>query len=395
MRPERLYRLLQPETAEPAARGFRALHHAMVALGIAVMLADTVAAWRAAQRPLLDAAFQVVCAFFFAEYCLRLVAAPGAPHAAHAPPWRCRIAWAASAGGILDLLGVLPGLFDLVFSPGYASLFGFVWIFKLVRYSQGLAGLGRVVSHSRQALLAVLLVFGMALLLSASLGFLLERAGQPEAFGSVPKALWWAIVTLTTTGYGDVIPMTPAGRVLAGFVMVAGVLVFALWAGILATGFTEETRRREFLRTWDLVARVPFFHDIGTPVIAEVARLLRAQDWPAGAVVMRQGQRGDCMYFIASGEVEVRLGGEPVRLAAGAFFGEVALLTGAPRNATVATTRRSTLLALDIVDFRGLLGRQPDLARIIREEALRRPGAYAPVGAARSGQGVETASGSQ
>jgi voltage-gated potassium channel len=221
----------------------------------------------------------------------------------------------------------------------------------------------------------VLLVFGIILLIAASLAYLLERNVQPQSFGSVPQALWWAIVTLTTTGYGDVIPMTSLGRILGGFVMVAGVLVFALWAGILATGFTEETRRREFLRTWDLVAKVPFFHDIGATIIAEVAHLLRPHEFPAGAVIMRRGDPGDCMYFIASGEVEIRLGPSPVHLGPGAFFGEVALLTGDLRNATVVATRRSTLLALDIVDFRGLLAHQPELARIIGEEAGRRPGA--------------------
>jgi voltage-gated potassium channel len=371
---ERLYQLLQPETAGAAARGFRAVHHAMVAAGVAIMLADTVAPWRQAHFRLFDNGFQAVCAFFFAEYWLRLAAASGAPGAAHRGSWRPRLAWAVSVGGIADLFGALPWVLDLVFSPRYASLFGFVWVFKLVRYTPGLAGLGRVISHARHALLAVLLVVGIVLLMSASLAYLLERNLQPELFGSVPQALWWAIVTLTTTGYGDAIPMTPAGRVLSGVVMVAGVLVFALWAGILATGFTEETRRREFLRTWDLVAKVPFFHDIGAAVIAEVAHLLRPHDYPAGAVIMRRGDPGDCMYFIASGEVEIRLGPTPVHLGPGAFFGEVALLTGDPRNATVVATRRCTLLALDIVDFRGLLAHQPDLARIIGEEAGRRPG---------------------
>src|SRR5260370_24618648 len=94
---------------------------------------------------------------------------------------------------------------------------------------------------------------------------------------------------------------------LAGIVMVSGILVFALWAGILATGFTEETRRREFLRTWDLVAKVPFFHDIGATVIAEVTHLLRPHEFPAGAVIMRRGHPGACLYFIAAGEVEIPL----------------------------------------------------------------------------------------
>ncbi len=151
--------------------------------------------------------------------------------------------------------------------------------------------------------------------------------------------------------------------------MVSGILVFALWAGILATGYAEELRRREFLRTWDLVAKVPFFNNVGASVIADVARLLRARDYPARAAIMRRGEPGDCMYFIASGEVEVRLRPGAVRLGPGEFFGEIALLTGEPRNATVVAVQPCTLLTLDIVDFRQLLGRQPDLARVVSEEA--------------------------
>src|SRR5271170_883293 len=368
---ERLYRNLQPETSSTTARAFRSAHHTMVAAGIAIMLADTVKTWRQAHHQVLDVGFQIACAFFFAEYLLRLAAAPGAP-AAYRRGWRARLSWAVSAGGVFDLLGALPGVLDIAFSPTYASLYGFIWVFKPVRYSPGLASLQRVISRARDALLSVLLGFGIVLLAAASLAYLLERDAQPELFGSIPLALWWAIVTLTTTGYGDVTPITPLGRILAGFVMFAGILVFALWAGILATGYAEELRRREFLRTWDLVAKVPFFNNVGASVIADVASLLRARDYPARAVIMRQGEPGDCMYFIASGEVGVRLRPAVVRLGAGAFVGEIALLTGEPRNATVVASQPCTMLTLDVVDFRQLLGRQPDLARVVSEEAERR-----------------------
>jgi voltage-gated potassium channel len=364
-----LYRILQPETRDPAARVFRGVHHAMVAAGIGVMLADTVAEWRDAYGGALEAGFQIVCAFFVAEYVLRLIAAPGAPGAAHRGRWQSRLAWATSLGGTFDFLGALPGVLDVVFDPGYASLFGFIWAFKLVRYSPGLASLERVISNARQALLSVLLGFGILLLLAASLAYLLERSTQPDVFGSIPAALWWAIVTMTTTGYGDVVPQTVLGKMLAGVVMISGIAVIALWAGILATGYFEETRRREFLRTWDLVAKVPFFHDVGAAVIADVAQLLRPRDYPAGAVIVRRGERGDCMYFVASGEVAIRVSPESIRLGPGDFFGELALLTGDPRNATVVALRQCTLLRLDIVDFRQLLGRQSELARIIRAAA--------------------------
>ena len=349
----------------------------MVLVGVAIMLADTVAAWRQAHYRLLDAGFQIACAFFLAEYLLRLAAAPGAP-AAHRRGWRARVTWMLSPGGIFDFVGALPGLLDIAFSPKYASLYGFVWVFKPARYSSGLTSLRLVVSRARHALLSVLLAFCIVLLAAASLAYLLESNAQPKLFGSIPLALWWAIVTLTTTGYGDATPVTPAGRVLAGVVMVSGILVFALWAGILATGYAEELRRREFLRTWDLVAKVPFFKNVGASIIADVARLLRARDYPARAVIVRRGERGDCMYFIASGEVEVRLRPDKVRLGPGEFFGEIALLTGGPRNATVVAAQPCTLLTLDIVDFRQLVGRQPDLARVVSEEAERRIAAGQP-----------------
>jgi len=349
----------------------------MLAAGVAIMFVDTIPPWRQSGADALDAGFWIVCAFFFAEYVLRLIAAAGAPGAENFDKWRTRLAWAISIGALPDLFGVVPGILAVVFGPEFASLFGFLWTFKLVRYAPGLAGLQRVVRYSRHALLSVLMGFCIVLVVSASLAYLVERAAQPQSFGSIPAALWWAITTLTTTGYGDVTPVTPLGRMLGGIVMVSGILVFALWAGILAMGFAEETRRRQFLQTWDLVARVPFFHDVGAAAIADVARLLRPREYAARAIIVRRGEPGDCMYFIVSGEVEVQLKPEAVFLGPGEFFGEVALLTGGPRNATIVAVSQCTLLSLDIADFRQLLGRQPELARVIHEEAQRRPGGAA------------------
>ena len=361
-----------------AARVWRGVHHATVAAGIGVMLALTVPDLRGAYGAWLSGAFFFSAAFFVGVFALRLYVAPEVPGGEHRGALGTRFAWALSIGGLFDLLGVMPALIAVV-DHHEASLFSFVWVFKLVRYSPGLTMLQRVVTHARQALLSVLLGVFIVLLVAGSLAYLLERNAQPEFFGSIPSALWWAIVTLTTTGYGDAVPHTVAGRMLAGVVMVSGILVFALWAGILASGYADEMRRREFLRTWDLVAKVPFFHNLGATLIAEVARLLRARDYPAGAVIMRRGESGDCMFFVVEGEVEVLLEPKSLRFGAEYFFGELALLTGAPRNATVVASRPCVLLALDIVDFFELLSRQPELARAIHEEAGRRLGPGAPV----------------
>jgi voltage-gated potassium channel len=371
---DRLRRLIDPQSRVTGARIFRAVHHVMLAAGIGIMLVNTVGPWRLGWSDALDAGFWTVCVFFFADYVFRVIVASGAPHAEHFGKWRPGLPSVISTGSLPDLLGIVPGVLAVVSGPGFASLFGFLWAFKLVRYAPGLGGLQRVIRDSRHALLSVLIGFCIVLVVSASLAYLLERAAQPQAFGSMPAALWWAITTLTTTGYGDVTPVTPLGRMLGGLVMVSGIIVFALWAGILATGFAEETRRRQFLQTWDLVAKVPFFHDVGAAAIADVARLLRPRDYGAGAIIVRRGEPGDCMYFVVSGEVEVQLKPEPVVLRPGEFFGEVALLSGGPRNATIVALRQCTLLSLDIADFRQLLARQPDLARVIHEEAQRRPG---------------------
>jgi voltage-gated potassium channel len=372
----RLYLLLQPENPAKGARIFRLVHHLVVALGIAILLTATVASLADAYGALLEIGFHVVAVFFIAEYLCRLFAAPEAPGGEHRGPLTTRLAWATSLGGLFDLVGALPALIVLAHAPD-AGMFGFVWAFKYVRYSPGLASLGRVISNARQALLSVLLGFLIVLLTAASIAYLLERHAHPDnpdAFASIPAALWWGIVTMTTTGYGDVVPHTIAGRALSGIVMVGGILIFALWTGILVNGYAEELRRREFLRTWELVARVPFFHNIGASLIAEVARLLRRRDYPARAVIMRRGETGDCMYFVVEGEVEIQLPSGPVYLGSDQFFGELALLTGDPRNATVAAAQACTLLILDVVDFHELLARHPELARIIHEEAGKRLG---------------------
>jgi voltage-gated potassium channel len=378
---QHLFQILQAGSPGPAARIWRGVHHAVVVIGIGAMLALTVQDLQATYGGLLTDVFYVVAIFFVAEYALRLYTAPEAPGGRHRGGFLARLDYARSLGGVFDLVAAIPGIIVLPDTEA-ATLFGFLWVFKFVRYAPGLTILERVISHARHALLSVLLGLVIVLLAAASLAYLLERHTNPGQFGSIPAALWWAITTLTTTGYGDVVPTTIGGRILAGTVMVSGILVFALWAGILATGYAQEMRRREFLRTWELVARVPFFHNLGATLIAEVARLLRAQDQPAGAAIMRRGEPGDCMYFVAEGEVMIELEPQPLYLGAGNFFGELALLTGAPRSATVTAARPCTLLALDIVDFFELLGRHPELARIIHEEAVIRLGPGTPVHAA-------------
>ena len=128
----------------------------------------------------------------------------------------------------------------------------------------------------------------------------------------------------------------------------------------------------------DMVARISFLRELGATTIAEVARLLRPQEVSAGTVVMRRGQPGDCMFFIVSGRLEVQVEPRPVMLGDGDFVGEMALITGEPRTATVIAREHSELLALDLADFRELAGRYPELANAIQKEAAKRSGSIKP-----------------
>jgi voltage-gated potassium channel len=279
-----------------------------------------------------------------------------------------------TSSGIIDLLAVLPIPLALLFgvSSDVAWLLASLWLLKLAPVIPGLSLLGRVIKQEARLLSSVFVLFLTVLTLSAVALYVLERAGQPERFGSVPQSLWWAVTTLTTTGYGDAVPQTFAGRVIAGFVMICGLGLFGLWAGILATGFRTEHLRRDFAQNWQLVTSVPFLRNLDAPSVIELTRLLRRLDLATGTVVVRRGRPGDCMYFIAAGEVEVRLEPKPVRLGAGSFFGELALLDNSPRTATVVTTLPSTLLILEVSDFRAFTAQHPELAKEVEAEAARR-----------------------
>jgi voltage-gated potassium channel len=279
--------------------------------------------------------------------------------------------WIGTAWGALDVLTILPMAIaaPLYWTPSGAPLLASLWLLRFARYSRGGRILATVILREREPILGVLLLFGMVLTGGAVLGYLAERHAQPAVFTSVGASLWWAITTLTTTGYGDMVPVTPLGRMVGGAVMIGGLGTISLLAGILATGFAAELKRTEFLRSWDMISKVSFFENAGAATIADVASLLRPRDFPARSVVTRRGQPGDCMYFIVDGEVEILIEPKPVRLGPGAFFGEIAILTGAPRNATVITTKVTQLLSLDIADFRALAASRPELTDLIRKEA--------------------------
>lgn len=183
-------------------------------------------------------------AIFSLEYLARLWIAP---ESELERPWRARLRFVLSAGGLTDLLAILS---SLAFVGGSSAL-----LLRLVRLARivRLAKLGRMsramdhmidaISSRRDELLLSLLA-GVVLLVVAATGlYLAEGGAQPDKFGSIPRALWWAVATMTTVGYGDVYPVTVAGKVLAGLVAVVSIGIIAMPTGILAAAFSDAMER--------------------------------------------------------------------------------------------------------------------------------------------------------
>ncbi len=358
----RIYDLLDEESHSHGARRMRAAEIALILIGIAAVAVGTVDHIGDGARLTTAILTGIVAVIFLVEYFVRLWVAPEHPHA--------------HAEGLIDLLAVVPAV--ALVSGGAklgadsAAVFVLLWVLKLATHAPGVELIVRVARNERNALTAVLVLFVITLLSAATLAHFAEWPTQPDDFGSIPSSLWWAMVTLTTTGYGDVVPKTAFGRMIGGMLMVGGICVLALLAGILATGFSEEVKRREFVRVWELVAKVPFFADVGAIAISDIVARLRSRNYPAGAVVVRRGGPGDSMFFIVGGEVEVRIGPNPIILRDGAFFGEMALLDRRPRSADIVTLTPCTMLVLNVADFYQIAGQQPTLISAIEAEAKRR-----------------------
>jgi voltage-gated potassium channel len=305
-------------------------------------------------------------AVFTIEYLLRLAAAPDRRGAATSRR-AARLAYATSAIGLIDLFAAASywlALADLV-PPRIEAVLSLIAVCKLVRYAPGLDIIVTVFRQEARPLASAVLALFVVLTIASGIMFLIEHDAQPTVFASIPHTLWWGMVTVASVGYGDMAPITPVGKMFASFVMLFGLAMFAVPAGILASGFAGELRRRDFIVTWETVAQVPLFDQLDASRIASIARLLRPQIIPPHHVVVRRGEPADAMYFIMDGEVEIDLRPEPVRLRKGQYFGEIALLKKTNRTATVTTITECRLLALDAHEFHRLMAQHPDLASAI------------------------------
>ena len=362
------------EILEPGAVGQRIalivnrLLMILIVINLAAVTLESVPSIESSYRFLFGAIEAVSLVAFTIEYLLRIWIAPEHAPYHHLPAWRARLRFMVSAEGIVDLLAVLPFWLAIFFQADlrFLTVFRFIRFLKLARHSAAMRSLLNAIYSERRALLGGIVILVGTMMITASIMHLAEKDAQPDKFGTIPDAMWWAIVTLGTVGYGDVVPVTQFGKLVAGVTILFGLMMVALPVGIISTAFANEIHRRDFVVTWGMVARFPLFSGLTAAEIADVIKLLRAQIFEPGDVIIRQGEPGHSMFFIAGGEVEIELPKKRVRIGAGNFFGEMAVLKNAKRSATVTAGSRANLLVLEAHDLRALMNREPRIAERIR-----------------------------
>lgn len=184
---------------------------------------------------------------FSVEYLLRLWVSVEDPRYAGMSPARARLRYAFSFHAVIDFLAILP--FYLLMFGWFAGLdmrflrtFRLLRVLKLSRYSSALNMLFVTISDNARALAASFLILLTVMLLAASGMYYFERDAQPDDFGSIPAAMWWAFATLTTVGYGDVTPITNGGKVFGAMITVVGIGMVALPTSILASGYGHQLK---------------------------------------------------------------------------------------------------------------------------------------------------------
>ncbi len=154
---------------------------------------------------------------------------------------------------IIDLIAILPVFLPFIFPADITiiRLVRLLSVFKFMRYARHAESLNQLrrILVRKQEIFAIMVFFLVYILLfSSTIMYVIENHAQPDKFSSIPDAMWWAIMTVTTVGYGDIIPVTPLGRIIGSLFTVAGVMILALPSAILASGFIEERTKKETAR---------------------------------------------------------------------------------------------------------------------------------------------------
>ncbi len=236
--------LERSERTDPIGRYVDMALILLITVNIVSVILETVDWIYAAYGPVFTIIEWISVAVFTIEYLLRLwscVEAQGED-----TPTQTRLKYIASPLAIIDLIAILPFYLAFVVAMDlrFLRVLRLLRIFKLTRYSSAMTMLLDVFREEANSFFAGFFILIVLLILAASGAFLVEHDSQPDKFGSIPAAMWWAMATLTTVGYGDVTPITAMGKLFGAVVTVIGIGMAALPAGILASGLADQLRRK-------------------------------------------------------------------------------------------------------------------------------------------------------
>ena len=235
----------------PASRLVGAFIGALIIVNVASVILESVEPIRLRYDPVLWWIEQVATAVFSVEYALRVWTAVDRVNGRFRHPFWGRLSYATQFFSVIDLIAILPGILGLfgAWDLRVLRLMRLLRMLKLSRHSTTFSLLWAVFREEASAIGAVLFILLLTLIMSGSLMYMIEGEAQPTVFSSIPAAMWWAIETLTTVGYGDMVPVTPLGKIIGGLVSVTGIGTLALFSGILTVSFMDQLRlRRERLR---------------------------------------------------------------------------------------------------------------------------------------------------
>ncbi len=185
---------------------------------------------------------------FSIEYALRMWICT--KNASYGHPVFGRIKYFFSPLAIIDCIAIAPFILpmlipiDLIFMR-LLRLFRLLRLLKLGRYSESIRTMAGLLKSKKEEIAVTLTMSIILLLIASGLMYFIENAAQPDSFSSIPAAMWWGAMTMTTVGYGDVYPVTPAGKVLAGVIAFLGISLFILPAGIIAAAYTAEIQKKK------------------------------------------------------------------------------------------------------------------------------------------------------
>ena len=280
----RLYEILEHgPVGDRSMRVVSRLLILLVLVNVVAVVLESVPRYQAAYGGAFIAIEIVSIIVFTLEYALRIwVAAEHTPYL-QMTATRARLRYILSTDGLIDLVSILPFwlAFVVPFEFRVILLLRVVRFLKLARYSPAMRSLLEALYAERRALFGCVVILFGTTLITASFIHLAEREAQPDKFGTIPDAMWWAIVTLGTIGYGDAVPVTPLGKLVAAVTIMCGLVMIALPVGIIANAFSDQIHRRDFVVTWGMVARVPLFNGLDAAAIAQIMRRGRRRRTPA------------------------------------------------------------------------------------------------------------------